>query len=119
MRLGYIILFSIILFSQNSGIENIDLGKRGSEYRIWIYLKDKIGSKPIVPSSRAVFRRKKNNINSNELWQDLQVSPNYISEIKSIGLEIENESRWLNAVSVLCTESDIKRILQLPFVDKI
>ena len=119
MRLGYIMLFSTFLFSQNSDIENIELGKRGSEYRIWIYLKDKIGSKLIVPSSRAVIRRKKNNINSNELWQDLQVSPNYISELKSIGLEIENESRWLNAVSVLCTESDIKRISQLPFVDKI
>ena len=119
MKLVYIIFLPIILFSQNSSLKNIELGKRGPEYRIWIYFKDKIDSDHINPSTKAVARRKKNDINSNKIWQDLQVSPNYKREITLLGLEIENESRWLNAVSVLCKKSDIKRILQFPFVDKI
>ena len=118
MKLVYIIFLPIILFSQNSSLKNIELGKRGPEYRIWIYFKDKIDSDYINPSSKAIARRKKNDINSNKIWQDLQVSPNYKREITLLGLEIENESRWLNAVSVLCKKSDIKRILKCTSSDR-
>ena len=119
MKPYYIIFFSLILFSQNIDYKNIELGKRGSEYRVWIYFKDKIDSELVKPSSKAVLRRKKNNILSDKLWQDIQVSPNYIDQILLLGLEIENESRWLNAVSVICKKSDLNQILELPFVEKI
>ena len=118
MKPYYIIFFSLILFSQNIDYKNIELGKRGSEYRVWIYFKDKIDSELVKPSSKAVLRRKKNNILSDKLWQDIQVSPNYIDQILLLGLEIENESRWLNAVSVICKKSDLNQILELPFVEK-
>ena len=37
-------------------------------------------------------------------WYDLTVSANYINTIEAMGIEIENESRWLNAVSIICSK---------------
>ena len=119
MRYLFFILLPVLLFSQKYDPQKIEHGKRGNEYRVWIYFTDKDGSEPVTVSPKAIERRNKNDISTNHLWYDLQVSPIYKNEIASLGLTIKNESRWLNAISVICSKADLDRISELPFVDKI
>ena len=119
MRYLFFILLPVLLFSQKYDPQKIEHGKRGNEYRVWIYFTDKDGSEPVTVSPKAIERRNKNDVSTNHLWYDLQVSPIYKNEITSLGLTIKNESRWLNAISVICSKADLDRISKLPFVDKI
>ena len=119
MRYLFFILLPVLLFSQKYDPQKIEHGKRGNEYRVWIYFTDKDGSEPVTVSPKAIERRNKNDVSTNHLWYDLQVSPIYKNEITSLGLTIKNESRWLNAISVICSKADLDRISELPFVDKI
>ena len=119
MRYLFFILLPVLLFSQKYDPQKIEYGKRGNEYRVWIYFTDKDGSEPVTVSPKAIERRNKNDVSTNHLWYDLQVSPIYKNEITSLGLTIKNESRWLNAISVICSKPDLDRISDLPFVDKI
>jgi len=119
MRYLFFILLPVLLFSQKYDPQKIEHGKRGNEYRVWIYFTDKDGSEPVTVSPKAIERRNKNDVSTNHLWYDLQVSPIYKNEIASLGLTIKNESRWLNAISVICSKADLDRISELPFVDKI
>ena len=119
MRYLFFILLPVLSFSQKYDPQNIEHGKRGNEYRVWIYFTDKDGSEPVTVSQKAIERRNKNDVSTNHLWYDLQVSPVYKNEIASLGLTIKNESRWLNAISVICSKADLNRISELPFVDKI
>ena len=119
MRYLFFILLPVLSFSQKYDPQNIEHGKRGNEYRVWIYFTDKDGSEPVTVSPKAIERRNKNDISTNHLWYDLQVSPIYKNVIASLGLTIKNESRWLNAISVICSKADLDRISELPFVDKI
>ena len=119
MRYLFFILLPVLLFSQKYDPQKIEHGKRGNEYRVWIYFTDKDGSEPVTVNQKAIERRSKNDISSNHLWYDLQVSPIYKNEITSLGLTIKNESRWLNAISVICSKADLDKISKLPFVDKI
>ena len=70
-------------------------------------------------SQKAIDRRAKSDVQSNHLWYDLEVSQIYINDILELGITIENESRWLNAVSVVCKISDIEKIAKLKSVKKI
>ena len=119
MRYLFFILLPVLLFSQKYDPQKIEHGKRGNEYRVWIYFTDKDGSEPVTVNQKAIERRNKNDVSTNHLWYDLQVSPIYKNEITSLGLTIKNESRWLNAISVICSKADLDRISDLPFVDKI
>ena len=115
--LGFILIS--FCFSQKIDLKSIELGKRGADYRIWIYFKDKIGSEKVNVSQEVHQRRLDHGTKSDYSWYDLKVAPDYINAIESLGLEIENESRWLNAVSVICQEFHIDSILTFPFVKKI
>jgi subtilisin family serine protease len=70
-------------------------------------------------SQKAKDRRAKSDVQSNHLWYDLEVSQIYINDILELGITIENESRWLNAVSVVCNLSDIEKIAKIKSVKKI
>ena len=119
MRYLFFILLPVLSFSQKYDPQKIEHGKRGNEYRVWIYFTDKDGSETVTVSQKAIERRNKNDVLSNHLWYDLQVSPIYQNEIASLGLTTKNESRWLNAISVICSKADLDRLSALPFVDKI
>ena len=119
MRYLFFILLPVLLFSQKYDPQKIEHGKRGNEYRVRIYFTDKDGSEPVTVSPKAIERRNKNDVSTNHLWYDLQVSPIYKNEIASLRLTIKNESRWLNAISVICSKADLDKISKLPFVDKI
>jgi len=94
-------------------------GKRGENYKVWIYFIDKEGSELIDISQKTEQRRHKHATKTDNTWYDLKVSPHYKNTIESKGLEVENESRWLNAVSVICSKEEIESISLLPFVKKI
>ena len=115
-----LILLSItIVFGEKFNPELMNLGKRDNHYRVWIYFHDKIGSEMSPISQRAKDRRAKSDVQSNHLWYDLEVSQIYINDILELGITIENESRWLNAVSVVCKMSDIEKIAKLKSIKKI
>ena len=113
----FIILISCGL-SQKIDYELFEPGRRGNHYKVWVYFKDKVGSELINLPEETIQRRQKHATITDNTWYDLKVSPDYISVIKSIGLKVENESRWLNAISVTCTHKDIETISLLPFVKK-
>ena len=115
-----LILLSItIVFGEKFNSELITRGKRENYYRAWIYFYDKVGSEMCNISQKAKDRRAKSDVQSNHLWYDLEVSQIYINDILELGITIENESRRLNAVSVVCKLSDIKKIAKLKSVKKI
>ena len=115
-----LILLSItIVFGEKFNSELITFGKRDNFYRAWIYFYDKAGSEMCHISQKAIDRRAKSDVQSNHLWYDLEVSQIYINDILELGITIENESRWLNAVSVVCNLSDIEKIAKLKSVKKI
>ena len=70
-------------------------------------------------SSRAHERRKNNSVKSNSLWYDLNVSSAYINQISALGLTIKNQSRWLNAISLVCDLSEMEKIKELSFWDNL
>tara|TARA_B110000438_G_scaffold62680_1_gene63208 strand:- start:2565 stop:4220 length:1656 start_codon:yes stop_codon:yes gene_type:complete len=113
------ILLSTLLVSQNYDSRNSDLGNLEGEYRVWVYFVDKVYSEQANITLKAQQRRLNNKVRASSLWYDLNVSSIYKDQISALGLTIKNESRWLNAVSLLCGLSDLKRIKELPFVVKI
>ena len=94
-------------------------GKRGNHYKVWIYFTDKDGSELINITEETKQRRQKHATKIDNSWYDLKVSANYIRAIEAMGIDIENESRWLNAVSIVCSQKDIEAISLFPFVKKI
>lgn len=68
-------------------------------------------------SERAIARRKKWNIPATE--QDLPPNPAYISQLSSAGAQVLQQSRWLNAATVVIKESELETIRALPFVDTV
>lgn len=119
MKKILLILLMASIFGEKFHPEKIELGNRDDSYRIWIYFKDKAGSEMAEISAKTLERRAVSGVHSTHLWFDLNVSPIYKNEIIKLGLTIENESRWLNAVSVVCAKRDIHRIAELPSVEKI
>lgn len=117
------IIFLLIVLSSNAlaQLEEVDImpGKRVDNFRVWIYFHDKPGSVNAVISERAIERRKKNKAYASSIWYDREVFSEYISTIKSLGLEIKNTSRWLNAVSVETDINKLKNVLEYEFVKKI
>ena len=105
--------------SQKTDYELLESGKRGDYHKVWIYFKDKVGSELINITEETKQRRQKHATKIDNSWYDLKVSADYISVIEAMGVEIENESRWLNAVSIICSQKDIETISLFPFVKKI
>tara|TARA_A100001037_G_C15141955_1_gene634239 strand:- start:622 stop:2271 length:1650 start_codon:yes stop_codon:yes gene_type:complete len=117
-----ILLFCLsitLVFSEKVDYDKIGLGVRGDVYRIWIYFKDKSESEMTQISAKSFHRRAISGVQSMNLWYDLNLTSAYKEEILRLGLKIENESRWLNAISVLCEKTDFKKIIAMPFVKKI
>ena len=97
-------LFFIFLISSVSHAELTEqfmiAGKRSNQYRAWIYFKDKSDSELGNISDKAYQRRLKNNVDLKNNWYDKLISKKYLVVLESYGIKIDNESRWLNAVSV-------------------
>ena len=85
----FTLLISHVL-SQKIDHKILESAKRGENYKIWIYFKDKEGSELLNAPLETEQRRQKHATITDNTWYDLKVSSDYISVIKSIGLKIEN-----------------------------
>ncbi len=94
-------------------------GKRSNQYRAWIYFRDKTDSELQNISDKAFQRRLKNNVDLNNNWFDKLISKKYLVVLEDYGIKIDNESRWLNAVSVTSDLETLNNILSLKFIKKI
>ena len=52
-------------------------------------------------------------------YEDLPIRKDYVDKIESLGIKIENELRWFNAVSAYLTDEQKNDVLALPFVEKV
>ena len=115
-------LLNIFLFSflgaQNFVSSDFEPGRRGIDYRVWVYFDKKDDSKVAELDSAAIKRRAKHNIFTATKY-DYNILEEYIRELEAVGAEIKNQSRWLNAVSLVADINQIELIQKLPFVKKI
>ena len=94
---------------------------------IWVFFNDKGNtienyySNPLsVVSQKSLDRRAKLRTFEKGIdYIDIPVNSNYIKEIKNLGIEIKQKSRWFNAISCYATISQINKISKLEFVKKI
>ncbi len=71
-------------------------------------------------SSRAIKRREKV-MRADQLvtYEDIPLKKDYVDELESIGIKIENKLRWFNAVSAYLTDDQKNKIINLSFVKEI
>ncbi|WP_412466615.1 S8 family serine peptidase [Pedobacter sp. KLB.chiD] len=93
----------------------------GNDYKFRLVLKDKgqsnlsINYPETFLSPKAIERRRKQNIPIDA--SDLPIAPEYLKAIQQIGGTIVAKSKWLNTVSVNCTDEFlIDKYKALPFV---
>lgn len=100
--------------------------------KYFIYFKDKGESASLLKSSpgylqalqklspHAVARRQKV-MNSDSLitFEDLPINSEYVSQLESLGIKIENRLDWFNAVSAYLDNTQVGRAEQLSFVKSV
>ena len=116
------LIFNILLFSflgaQNFVSSDFEAGRRGKEYRVWVYFDKKDKSKVTELDPAAIKRRLKHNIFTATKY-DYNIQEEYIRKLVEVGAEIKNQSRWLNAVSLIVDSNELELIQKLSFVKKI
>ncbi len=104
-----------LIFATNS-FAQLDYGKH------WIGFTDKQGSNYSIQqpeaflSQKAIERRARYNIPIQE--NDLPVNPNYINQIKQLGVNVLYTSKWFNSALIAVNDSaTLAQINELPFVE--
>lgn len=111
MKKIYIIFFSLFCFAVSG------------QNKYFIYLKDKSGSayttnKPDeFLSARSINRRKTQNIQITP--RDIPVNQSYLTQISAKGAKIIGKSKWLNAVLISASETQLNEIKKLSFVSSV
>ena len=113
----YIFLFSA-LGARDFRSLDFEAGRRGEEYRVWVYFDEKNKSEVADLDPVAMKRRIKHNIYSATKY-DYDIKTDYIKNLVEIGAKIKNQSRWLNAASVIVNMKELRLIQKLSFVKKI
>ena len=71
-------------------------------------------------TQRSINRRIKNLGEENIIsFEDIPIKPGYITSLESLGIKIENNLKWFNAISAYLTDQQFEEIFKLNFVDKI
>ena len=118
MKLFLIMTIISTLSAGEIKIKDLEAGRRGNQYRVWVYF-DKKDSTSIVSLDQASIKRRiKHNI-FKPTKHDYNVKKLYTNEIQKIGAKVNNQSRWLNALSITADLEKIKLIYNLPYVRKI
>ncbi|MCX6828324.1 MAG: S8 family peptidase [candidate division Zixibacteria bacterium] len=100
------------------------------KFRVWVFFADKkifdeaaykkaIDNLESRFSPRAMERRQKRNASPTLDFYDIPVSAEYVRALQEAGMEVKNESRWLNAVSGYADYETLQRISAFLFVMKI
>lgn len=110
----YILLFSLLILATS-------LSSQGYNYKFRLMLKDKgktsysIDKPHEFLSEKAIERRQKQGIAID--ISDLPIAEDYLKAIENIGGVIVAKSKWLNTVSVHCSDSVmVQKYKELPFV---
>ena len=111
-------IFLSFLHSNDINPQNIEAGRRGDLYKVWVYFDKKDFKRIVDLDSASIERRLKHGI-VGPTKHDYLINQSYIDRVKRLEVEIKNQSRWLNAVSVIADIDKIKLIKKLPFVKKI
>lgn len=95
-----------------------------SQEDAWVYFKDKpsaasfLGKPSDMLTQRSLTRRTAQNIALDQI--DVPIEKNYISQIKSsTGITVLARSKWLNALHIRGTQSNVSALKALSFVDKV
>ncbi|WP_418263382.1 S8 family serine peptidase [Flavobacterium faecale] len=95
-----------------------------SQEDAWVYFNAKANEQAYYAtplnmlSQRALDRRIKQNIALD--FKDIPMNPSYITQVKeNTGIRVLAKSKWLNALHVRGTVSDINLLKALPFVSKV
>lgn len=90
----------------------------------WVYFKDKpsentfISSPLTMLSQRALDRRTRHSISLDYI--DVPIETSYMNQVKAaIGIAVKAKSKWLNALHVQGTQTDIENLLGLSYVNSI
>ncbi|HKO76721.1 MAG TPA: S8 family serine peptidase [Flavobacterium sp.] len=109
------ILFIILFFSCFVGFSQEDA---------WVYFNVKNNSQSyydnplLMLSQRAIDRRINQNISFDS--KDIPIDVSFISQIKAVsGITVMAKSKWLNALHIRGTQTDINSLKSFSFVDKI
>lgn len=129
------LLLSLLLFLSGLNLYSQSNSPETTDYRYWIYFKDKGVYKKDVSiepgtdaykvaiaelSDKAIWRRGKVLPASQMVsYDDLPVNPEYINQIKELGFLPNAVSKWFNAVSVFAKKDGLEKIKKLGFVEKI
>ena len=111
-------IFISFLHSNDIKPQNIEAGRRGDLYKVWVYFNKKDSTRIVDLDDASIKRRIKHNLFEPTKY-DYLLNQNYIDEIKELDVEVNIQSRWLNAVSVIADIEKINLIKKLPFVKKI
>ena len=111
-------IFLSFLHSNDINPQNIEAGRRGDLYKVWVYFDKKDFKRIVDLDSASIERRLKHGI-VGPTKHDYLINQSYIDRVKRLEVEIKNQSRWLNAVSVIADIDKINLIKKLPFVKKI
>jgi serine protease AprX len=91
-----------------------------AQNKYFVYLKDKTGTEFKISepgkflSPRSLNRRTTQRINITA--RDLPVSATYVNQIKTTGAKVTGSSKWLNAILLEATPTQLTAIKALPFV---
>jgi serine protease AprX len=95
-------------------------GNISAQIKYFVYLKDKTGTEFKISepgkflSPRSLNRRTTQKINITT--RDLPPSATYVNQIKATGVKILGSSKWLNAILLEATPTQLTSIKALPFV---
>lgn len=105
----FLLLFSSAMFSQEDA---------------WVYFKDKPNAQTFIDtpskilSQRALDRRTNQNISLD--LTDVPLEKSYVNQVKlSAGITVLAQSKWLNALHIQGTQTDVLALKSFSFVDKI
>lgn len=111
-----LLLTVLFLFSLNIALAQVE--------DAWVFFKDKpsqatfIASPLNMLSQRALERRIRYNIALD--LKDVPTEASYITQIKNmVGITVKAKSKWLNALHIQGTQTDINKVLSLNFVSKV
>lgn len=99
----------------------------GQSLPVWVFFADKGIIAPadyaqraaeLPPAARA-RRRLRRTAPGLVDFRDMNVNPSYVAAVQVTGATLRRQSRWLNAVSVNATASQVAAIAGLPFVHRI
>ncbi len=70
-------------------------------------------------TERAIERRRKVMGNDIISYDDLPIKSEYINKLNSLGIKIVHKLTWFNAVSAYLDDSQLTKVKEFPFVDKV